>query len=107
MRGKVRPTDQGTTANEKTVWDSQLPRGGGRATRSSTRVSQAEGAGGGVWMQAKAFTVAPWEGTGNAGEAGLQLVSLDNFSGLWGVWLHPGLVPGLGVIRAGGVWPRV
>lgn len=43
------------------------------------------------------------EVTGKAGEAVLQLASLNNFSEHWGLKAVPScLVPGHGVIRAGG-----
>lgn len=42
----------------------------------------------------------PQEGPGKAGYAGLELVGLGNFRGLWGIGAGPsGLVTGLGVIK--------
>ena len=47
----------------------------------------------------------PWEVMGKAGETGLRLTTLNNFSGLWGIEAVPScLVPGPGVIRTGGYW---
>ena len=44
--------------------------------------------------------------TGRAGGAGSGLASLNNFSGLRGIGDVPCfLLPGPGVIRAGGQWP--
>lgn len=48
------------------------------------------------------------EGTGKARRAGAGLANFNNFSGFWGVGAVPScLVPGPGVVRAGGQWPSV
>ena len=45
---------------------------------------------------------------GEAGQAGLGLASLNNFSWLWGIRAVPScLVPGPRMIRAGGYRPGV
>ena len=45
-----------------------------------------------------------WEGMGQARQAGLRLARLHHLRGLWTE--GPPLVPGSGVIRAGGEQPR-
>lgn len=47
------------------------------------------------------------EGTGDAGETGLGLAGLNNFSGLWGIGAGPScLAPGPGVTRTEIVAPE-
>ena len=70
----------------------------------SSRVSSGRGR---AELQARAFIVVSEEGTDKAEEAGLGLVSLDNFSGLWGTGAEPSWYLTMGVMRARSMWLRV
>ena len=95
------------TAIEMIVCYPQFPRGGtprhggGTQREAPGWVRRQRELGGKCGQESSLWFL--WERTSEAGEAGLGLASLDNFSGLWGIGAVPsGLVPGSGMIRTGG-----
>ena len=109
--GVVRPTYQGMIAIEKVVCYTCRSQEEGAHDISGGHTGKHQCGSGGRRrgeIMARTFTVVSVGRTRQGRESGLGLASLNNFSRLWGIGADPScLVPGPGMIRAGGWWARV